>query len=119
MTRALRSSARIMHRAGTLRLEPTEAEARIWGRLRASRFQGIKFRRQHAIGRYVVDFCSPGRKLVIELDGSQHLGREAQDAHRTQFLVSQGYRVLRFWNKDVVNDIDGVMRAIHEALSEE
>jgi very-short-patch-repair endonuclease len=101
-----------------MRLEPTQAEARLWAQLRSRRFEGIKFRRQHAIGQYVVDFCAPGRKLVIELDGSQHLDQEAQDARRPEFLVLQGYRVMRFWKKDVTNDIDGVMRVIQDALGE-
>jgi very-short-patch-repair endonuclease len=106
-----------MYRAAKLRLEPTEAEAKLWAQLRARRFAGIKFRRQHAIGRYVVDFCAPAPKLVIELDGNQHLGKQAQDATRSDSLVLQGYRVLRFWNKDVLNDIEGVMQAIQEALT--
>jgi len=118
MGRARRSSGKIMHRAGRMRLEPTQAEARLWAQLRSRRFEGIKFRRQHAIGQYVVDFCAPGRKLVIELDGSQHLDQEAQDARRPEFLVLQGYRVMRFWKKDVTNDIDGVMRVIQDALGE-
>ena len=118
MGRVARSSAKIMHRARELRLEPTQAEARLWVQLRSRRFEGIKFRRQHAIGRYVVDFCAPARKLVIELDGSQHLDQESADASRTAFLVSQGYRVLRFWNKDAMNDIDRVMQAVQQALGE-
>jgi very-short-patch-repair endonuclease len=106
------------HRAIGLRVEPTIAEAKLWGYLRDRELDGIKFRRQHAIGRYVVDFCSPRSKLVIELDGSQHLGHEGQDARRTQFLESQGYQVVRFWNDQVMNDFEGVVRAIQLALEE-
>lgn len=106
-----------MHRAGQLRDDPTTAEARLWAHLRLKRLAGIRFRRQDAIGRYVVDFCSPEAKLIIELDGSQHLQQTGQDALRTAYLHSQGYRVLRFWNSDVLKDIDAVVRLIQEALA--
>jgi very-short-patch-repair endonuclease len=103
-------------RARELRKELTPAEAKLWARLRGNKLNGISFRRQHAIGQYVVDFCSPARKMIIELDGSQHLEQEEYDAERTVFLESQGYRVLRFWNNEVMNDIEGVMRAVGIAL---
>ena len=73
-------------------------------------------RRQHAIGKYIGDFCSPKGKLVIELDGSQHLDQEEQDAERTLYLESQGYKVIRFWNNQVMNDIEGVIREIINTL---
>ena len=95
MTPALRSTAKMMHRAGRLRAEPTAAETRLWACLRSRRLEGIKFRRQHAIGPYIVDFCAPSQKLVIELDGSQHLGQETPDAERTKYLESKGYRRAR------------------------
>ncbi len=76
----------------------------------------VRFRNQHAIGSYVVDFCAPRRKLIIELDGSQHLDQAEYDAERTAFLESKGYQVIRFWNGDVMNDIEGVLRAIDLAL---
>jgi very-short-patch-repair endonuclease len=78
----------------------------------------VNFRRQHAIGSYVVDFCSPKHKLIIELDGSQHLDQGDYDTERTAFLKSRGYRVLRFWNYDVVNGIDGVLHVIEITLEE-
>jgi len=105
-----------MHRAGELRRELTPAEGRLWAYLRGNRINGIGFRRQHAIGNYIVDFCAPRQKLVIELDGSQHLEQEEYDAERTAFLESQGYRVLRFWNDAVLNDLQGVVSAIQQAL---
>lgn len=77
---------------------------------------GIHFRRQHVIGNYVVDFCAPRQKLIIELDGSQHLDQQEYDAERTMLLESRGYRVLRFWNNDVMNDIEGVVGVIHQVL---
>ncbi len=79
----------------------------------------IQFRRQHAIGNYVVDFCAPREKLIIELDGSQHLEQEEYDAERTAFLESKGYKVLRFWNNDVEKDIDTVLTVIWSTLNNE
>ena len=110
------STPHIMHRAGELRKQATPAEAKLWAYLRRNKLYGIGFRRQHAIGPYIVDFCAPSQKLVIELDGSQHLGQEEHDAERTQHLESKGYRVVRFWNDQVMNDIDGVMSAVIDAL---
>ena len=96
-----------MHRAGELRKESTPAERRLWAYLRNNKLNGINFRRQHAIGRYIVDFVSIKHKLAIELDGSQHLEQEEYDIERTQYLESQGYKVIRFWNNKVLNDIEG------------
>ena len=80
-----------LQRAHNLRHDPTEAESRLWSRLRAHQLRDVHFRRQHAIGKYIVDFCAPRQKLIIELDGSQHLDREKQDQERTSFLVIKGY----------------------------
>ncbi len=102
--------------ARTLRKRQTPAEGRLWVYLRDGRLQGVAFRRQHAIGPSVTDFCAPRHRLVIELDGSPHLQQEEQDVQRTEFLVSQGYRVLRFWNNDVMTNMDGVVTAILDAL---
>jgi very-short-patch-repair endonuclease len=96
----------------------TPAEIKLWGHLRAHRFKDVHFRNQHAIGNYIVDFCAPHRKLIIELDGSQHLEQEQYDAERSAILTSKGYRLLRFWNNEVLNDIQGVLRAIDMALEE-
>lgn len=79
----------------------------------------VHFRNQHAIGNYIVDFCAPRRKLIIELDGSQHLDQQEYDEHRTKYLEARGYRVLRFWNNDVMNDMDAVLRVIWNILKEE
>jgi len=95
--------------AGELRKRQTEAEIKLWARLRDHRLQNIHFRRQHAIGRYVVDFCAPRQKLIIEVDGGQHLHQVEYDNQRTAYLQSLGYRVLRFWNNDVLNRIDAVL----------
>jgi very-short-patch-repair endonuclease len=106
------STPKMMRRAGELRQNQTEAEAKLWARLRAHRMAGVQFRRQHAIGNYIVDFCSPRRKLIIELDGSQHLDQVESDSERTKYLEAKGYRVLRFWNNEVMNEIDAVLNVI-------
>ena len=108
-----------MHRAGGLRRELTAAERRLWGYLRGNKLDGVSFRRQHAIGGYIVDFVSIQKKLVIELDGSQHLEQGEYDLERTAYLASQGYKVIRFWNNHVINDIDVVIQAIVFALDEQ
>ena len=115
---AKRSNPKTMHRAGELRKELTPAEKKLWAYLRGDKLNGVNFRRQHAIGNYIVDFVSIKKKLVIELDGSQHLEQEAYDIERTRYLESQGYKVVRFWNNQVENDINGVFRAIEFALAE-
>ena len=105
-----------MHRAGELRLGQTLAEEKLWAHLRARRLGGVGFRRQHAIGLYIADFCAPGKMLIVELDGSQHLEQREYDDERTAFLKSKGYRVLRFNNNDVMNHIGQVVSVILENL---
>lgn len=83
------------------------------------RENGIRFRRQYAIGTYITDFCAPRKKLIIKLDGSQHLDQEEYDRERTEYLESLGYKVIRFWNKDVMNNIDGIILAIIQAMEAE
>jgi len=111
-----RTIPKIFTRAQELRHNQTEAETKLWAHLRSHRLDEVGFRRQHAIGNYIVDFCAPRQKLIIELDGSQHLGLEEYDAERTAFLKSKGYQVIRFWNKDVMKDIEGVVKVILDAL---
>ena len=113
-----RSNPKILHRAGELRHVPTPAEQKLWAHLRTLREDGINFRRQHAIGQYITDFCSPRRKLIIELDGGQHIEQAGYDEERTGYLELQGYKVICFWNNEVMNDIVGVMRAILSALGD-
>jgi very-short-patch-repair endonuclease len=105
-----------MHRAAELRKSPTPAEAKLWAHLRKNQLNTVSFRRQHAIGSYITDFCSPRWKLIIELDGSQHLELQEYDNDRTVYLNERGYHVLRFWNNDVINDINGVLQAIINEL---
>jgi very-short-patch-repair endonuclease len=111
-----RSTPGIMQRARELRKEPTSAEAVLWIFLRTLRKDGIHFRRQHAIGRYIADFAAPRRKLIIEVDGSPHGGQEEYDTERSAFFESKGYRVLRFWNNEVLNKIGEVRGVILEEL---
>ena len=99
-----------------LRRRQTDAEAKLWQRLRAGQVPGRKFRRQHPVGPYIVDFVCLDAKLVVEADGSQHGGES--DASRDAFLRANGFRVLRFWNNDILLDTDVVMNAIWDALQE-
>jgi len=118
MPRSQRSNPKTKHQAVELRKESTPAEAKLWSRIRNDQL-GVTFRRQHAIGNYIPDFCSPKAKLIIELDGSQHLEQEEYDEERTKYLESLGYKVIRFWNNDVTNNIDGVILAIIHAMKDE
>ena len=98
-------------RAKLLRAEQTPAERILWELLRAGR-TGIKFQRQVVIAPYIADFASRSHRLVIELDGDTHVGREDYDARRTAYLESRGYRVLRFTNGDMMKNREAVVRAI-------
>ncbi len=102
--------------ARTLRRNQTDAERKLWLLLRDRRFAGFKFRRQHPLGPYVADFVCLKRRLVIEVDGGQHADRAAADAVRTDWLAAQGYRVLRFWNNQVLGQAQAVLQVIEEAL---
>ncbi len=98
--------------ARQMRREPTPAEQKLWQKLRHKQLLGFKFRRQHVIDRFIVDFyCGEGR-LVVEVDGGVHQYTEEEDAIRQEFLESLGLRVVRFRNEDVLNSIDGVLEEI-------
>lgn len=94
-----------------LRNNCTDAESQLWQKLKGTQL-GVKFRRQHGIGDYIVDFYCPAKKLVIELDGSQHMENQEYDAIRTNFLNAQGIKVLRFWNNEVMANMEGVLQTI-------
>src|ERR1700761_4298376 len=94
-------------RAKALRANMTNAERRLWYLLRAHRFDGVKIKRQAPIGHYIVDFVSFERRLVIEVDGGQHAD-SGSDLNRTRLLEDQGFRVLRFWNNEVLSNTRGV-----------
>jgi len=108
---------KLRDRARRLRHNQTDVEAKLWSRLRARNIAGAKFRRQYPIGHFIVDFCCFEQRLVVELDGGQHAEAGAFDQRRTDFLVAEGYRVLRFWNNEVTENIDGVLGRILEALT--
>jgi very-short-patch-repair endonuclease len=101
--------------ARALRIAMTEAERRLWSRLRLEQL-GFKFRRQHPLGAYVLDFACLDPRLAIEVDGSQHFDQAEYDARRDRWLESHGFRVLRFAANEVLSNTDGVLRAIHRAL---
>jgi len=103
--------------ARKLRKELTPAERKLWAYIRNDKL-GVNFRRQHAIGNYIPDFVCVKKKLIIELDGSQHVEQAEYDTERTKFLEAQGYKVIRFWNNQIMNDINGVIRNIQFALEE-
>ena len=102
--------------ARKLRKDMTDAERRLWSHLRASQLDGAKFTRQLPIGDFVVDFACRSARLAVELDGGQHAANAADDA-RTIIIEAHGYRVIRFWNNDVLQNTDGVLTAILEELN--
>jgi very-short-patch-repair endonuclease len=99
-------------RAADLRNGATYPERRLWQLLRSSQLSGLKFRRQHVIEPYVVDFCCPSHRVVVEVDGESHVGTGRSDAARDRFLESLGFRVVRVTNDDVLRDIESVANAI-------
>lgn len=96
--------------------EMTDAEQWLWRHLRMRQVGGVKFRRQHPLGPYVLDFACLEKQLAIELDGSQHIEQTAKDEARTEWLKTQGWQVLRFWDNEVLTNIDGVLSCVDAAL---
>jgi len=103
-------------KARRLRTQMTDAEQRLWQHLRARQMLGFKFRRQHPIGPFIADFACLQAGLVIEVDGGQHGELATEDARRTRYLNRQGFRVLRFWNHDVLQHTDAALMMILQAL---
>jgi very-short-patch-repair endonuclease len=103
--------------ARRLRRQQTDAERLLWFRLRDRRLNGWKFGRQFPVDRYIVDFFCADAHLIVELDGGQHAVRTNADATRTKILEAMGYFVLRFWNTDVIRNMDGVLEEILTALA--
>jgi very-short-patch-repair endonuclease len=103
-------------KARQLRKNPTDAERRMWQELKRRQISGVKFRRQQPLGDFIVDFVSFERRLIIEVDGGQHVEQAAYDEKRTRWLEAQGYRVLRFWDNDVLSDIEAVMHVVFDAV---
>jgi very-short-patch-repair endonuclease len=102
--------------ARTLRKTPTDAERMLWRHLRRRQLAGFKFRRQHSAGPNICDFACLEASIIVELDGSQHVEQSDYDARRDSFLRSHGFRVLRFWNNDVVAQREAILETIFEAL---
>ena len=105
------------HAARRLRRDSTDAELRLWLLLRDRRLAGYRFRRQHPIGDFIVDFACTKHRLIVEADGGQHSDNKA-DERRTKALEGEGWRVIRFWNNDVVANTQGVVETILRALQE-
>ena len=107
----------LTRRAKTMRREMTEAETLLWLELRAVRFAGVKFRRQKVVGDYIVDFAANNPKLIVKLDGDTHGTSQSYDARRTRFLETKGYRVVRFANNDVMENMEGVLLRLDEVIA--
>jgi len=101
--------------ARKLRRDATAVESKLWQRLRSRQIEGAKFRRQFPIGPYIADFACIELKLIIELDGGQHV-ESATDAGRTAWLETNGYTVIRFWNSEVIENLEGVLEAIRREI---
>ena len=103
--------------ARAMRRNPSEAERKFWWLVRGRRLAGYKFKRQFLIGPYIADFACLEAKLAVELDGGQHQNQTDYDENRTMFLQRQGWQVLRFWNNDVLNQLDGVLSMVVSTLT--
>jgi len=106
--------ARLLRHAKAMRSNPTEAEQRLWHHLRAKRFMGLKFKRQSPVGPFIADFVCLQLKLIIEVDGGQHGG--LKDKRRDAWFARQGFRVLRFWNNEVLGQTEAVLESICEVV---
>ncbi|OGQ88995.1 MAG: DNA methylase [Deltaproteobacteria bacterium RIFOXYD12_FULL_56_24] len=113
-----RAPKKLLTRARTLRRQSSDAEKTLWVHLRARRFNGYKFRRQVIIESYIVDFICVEAKLIIEADGGQHTEQRAYDAVRTARLEHLGYRVIRFWNHEILAELDAVLERVFSVLTE-
>ena len=97
-----------------LRKRPTEAEQLLWNKLRQQQLEGFKFRRQQPIDNYIVDFVCFEKRIIVEVDGGQHATRSKDDTARDTYLRQQGFQVLRFWNNEVLQNINGVLEVVKE-----
>ncbi|KTD57212.1 endonuclease domain-containing protein [Legionella shakespearei] len=114
----VKTDEQMRQRAKLLRQNTTDAEQHLWFYLRAHRLQGYKFKRQVPIGNYIIDFICTQRKLIVELDGGQHILNKEYDEERTSYLNSLGYIVLRFWNDEVLLNIENVLESIFMSLED-
>ncbi len=111
-----RISPKIKNNSRHLRNNMTDVERMLWAKVRSRQLQGFRFRRQHPIGRYIVDFVCLELKLIIELDGGQHMDQRQYDTNRSQWLQINGFKTVRFWNSDILDNPDGVMQTIYMHL---
>ena len=112
----MRNSRRARDNARSLRKRMTDAELRLWQHLRGRQLFGYKFRRQHPVGPFVVDFACLEAGLVVEVDGGQHLDERAKDEARSRVLEAHGFRVVRFWNDEVLKETEVCLEVIGQAL---
>jgi very-short-patch-repair endonuclease len=119
MPRATRGQAGYLHLKRRLRSNMTGPETRLWSKLRARQLQGLKFRRQHGIGPYIVDFYCSEQSLVIEVDGDSHADPDQtlKDQLRDNYLQSLGLRVIRYYNDDIVKNLEGILEDLSEKVS--
>jgi len=108
----------IKEKARTLRRNQTDAEKLVWQRLRNRQLMDKRFRRQYPIGQYIVDFVCLNLRLIVELDGGQHMDQQAYDERRSDYLNQQGFVVVRFWNNEVMGNIEGVLESLILTLSQ-
>ena len=112
----MQDKPRLLRHAKRMRHHPTEAETQLWRQLRAGRLCAYKFKRQQPIGRFIVDFVCFIHKLIVEVDGGQHVELQSKDELRTAWLETQGFRVIRFWNDDVLLRSQFVLEEILRVL---
>ena len=104
----------LLDNAKNLRKNQTEAEKLLWKHLKAKQINGFKFRRQHPMGKFITDFICLEKKLVVELDGGQHVLNKEKDIERDKWFYNEGFEVLRIWNNEIFHNINGIMEAIEE-----
>lgn len=106
----------LKQRSRDLRKNLTDAEQKLWQKLRHKQINDHKFRRQFVLGNYIVDFICLDKRLIVEVDGGQHMDNVDYDLHRDEWLKSQNFKALRFWNNQVLNEIDSVLEVISQNL---
>ena len=104
----------MLEKARKLRKNLTDAEKKLWAVIRKRQINNLKFRRQQPIGKYIVDFVCFEKKIIIEIDGGQHMENKDYDLKRSKWLEGQGFKVIRFWNNEVLENTDAVLETIYE-----
>ena len=114
------NSPLLKERRRELRNNQTEAEKLLWSKLKRKQVSGCKFWRQYSVGRFIVDFYCPEKRLIIELDGGHHSAKEVKqyDLEREDFLIAHDMKIIRFWNSDVFKNLDGVLNRIYETITD-